>query len=380
MKPERILIVGGGVAGLMCKNRLEHLGYAPILVEKSDTLRSDGAGILLGANVMKIFRECALEEPLMSYAQPLDEIMLYDRLGGSLGRFDLKKIEEETTYPTVAVHRKRLHEILLDSVDPSGIRLSHKVVGIAEHGAALHVTYENGTSELYDYVIGADGLRSIVREQYVGSVSLRDAGYVCWRFVCERPSALDARSSSEFWSTDHKRVGIFPIGENNLYCFLLASTRGGEETMSFPEVLAYFDAFGGAWRDIAGLLDTETTELLFNPIADLSRVALRKGNVILVGDAGHATTPNLGQGAAIGIESAYGFGELLKLHPFSEAIKRYPQARLKRVSSIRRHSYMIGKMAHCRLPFFQPVRELMMKMTPDDMNQKAFEKAIFGGF
>ncbi|MFZ2889468.1 FAD-dependent oxidoreductase, partial [Sulfuricurvum sp.] len=75
MKTERILIVGGGVAGLMCKNRLEHIGFTPILIEKADALRSDGAGILLGANVLKIFRECDLEEPLMEYAQSLDEIM-----------------------------------------------------------------------------------------------------------------------------------------------------------------------------------------------------------------------------------------------------------------------------------------------------------------
>lgn len=380
MKTERILIVGGGVAGLMCKNRLEYLGYTPILVEKADVLRSDGAGILLGANVLKIFRECALEEPLMEYAQSLDEIMLYDQRGRTLGRFDLEKIKEATTYPTVAVHRKRLHEILLNSVDFSTIRLSHKVIKIVEQDSALRVTYENGISEEYDYVIGADGLRSSIRELYVGHVPLRDSGYVCWRFVCERPSALDARSSSEFWDTDGKRVGIFPIGEDKIYCFLLSTTRGGEESMSFNEVLKHFEGFSGDWQHVATSLDTDSTELLFNPIADLSRVILQKGNVILIGDAGHATTPNLGQGAAIGIESAFAFGELLKSHPFAEAIKLYTQKRFKRVSYIRNKSYMIGQMAHTRLPFFQPIREFIMRITPDGMNQREFEKAILGGF
>jgi 2-polyprenyl-6-methoxyphenol hydroxylase-like FAD-dependent oxidoreductase len=380
MKTERILIVGGGVAGLMCKNRLEYLGYTPILVEKADALRSDGAGILLGANVLKIFRECALEEPLMEYAQSLDEIMLYDQRGGFLGRFDLKKVKENTTYPTVAVHRKRLHEILLNSVDSSTIRLSHKVIKIVEQDSVLRVTYENGISEEYDYVIGADGLRSSIRELYVGHVPLRDARYVCWRFVCERPSVLDAKSSSECWDTDGKRVGIFPIGEDKIYCFLLSTTRGGEENMSFSEVLKHFESFSGDWQHVAKSLDIDSTELLFNPIADLSRVVLQKGNVILIGDAGHATTPNLGQGAAIGIESAFAFGELLKTHPFAEAIKLYPQKRFQRVSYIRNKSHMIGQMAHIRLPFFQPIREFIMRITPDGMNQREFEKAILGGF
>ncbi|WP_298694844.1 FAD-dependent monooxygenase [uncultured Sulfuricurvum sp.] len=380
MKSERVLIVGGGVAGLMCKNRLEHLGYRPVLVEKADVLRSDGAGILLGANVLKIFRECALDEALMRYAQSLDEIMLYDQYGRSLGRFDLEKIREETSYPTLAVHRKRLHEILLNSVDASTIRLCHKVVKIAEHGTGLQVTYENGMCEEYDYVIGADGLRSNIRELYVGHVPLRDAGYVCWRFVCDCPSTLDVRSSSEFWDTDGKRVGIFPIGENKIYCFLLSTTRGGEEAMDFTEVLEYFKDFGGDWQHVVASLDTDTTELLYNPIADLSHVALQKGNVILIGDAGHATTPNLGQGAALGIESAYAFGELLKSHPFAEAIRLYPQKRLKRVSYIRNKSHMIGQMAHGIPTFFQPIREFIMRITPESMNQREFERAILGGF
>ncbi|MDD2838444.1 MAG: FAD-dependent monooxygenase, partial [Sulfuricurvum sp.] len=379
MKPERILIVGGGVAGLMSKNRLEHLGYKPVLVEKADALRSDGAGILLGANVLKIFRECALEEPLMRYAQSLDEIILYDQHGGLLGRFDLEKIRDETSYPTLAVHRKRLYEILLNSVDSSTIRLSHKVIGIIEQDSALRVTYENGISEEYDYVIGADGLRSSIRELYVGHVPLRDSGYVCWRFVCERPSVLDAKNSSEFWDTDGKRVGIFPIGEDKIYCFLLSTTCGGEESMSFSEVLKHFEGFSGDWQHVAASLDIDSTELLFNPIADLSRVVLQKGNVILIGDAGHATTPNLGQGAAIGIESAFALGELLKSHPFADAIKLYSQKRFKRVSYIRSKSYMIGQMAHTRLPVFQSIREFIMRITPNGMNQRELEKAILGG-
>jgi 2-polyprenyl-6-methoxyphenol hydroxylase-like FAD-dependent oxidoreductase len=373
---ERILIVGGGVAGLMTKNRLESLGYRPVLVEKADTLRTDGAGILLGANVLRIFRACGLEDALMRYAQPLREIVSLDDRARVLGRFDLEKIVRETTYPTVAVHRKRLLEILSDSVDWETIRLSKKVRGITQRDSVFTVTFDNDMTEEYDYIIGADGLRSNVREAFFGDIPLRDAGYVCWRFVCDMPEGLDATGSSEFWG-NNKRVGIFPIGENKVYCFLLASTEGNEEAMDIHQVLDYFKEFQGDWQTILATLDANTTELLFNPIADLSKVVLQQGRMILIGDSGHATTPNLGQGAAMGIEGAYAFGELLKTHSLADAMKLYPVVRFDRVTYIRNRSWMIGKMAHLKSPFWQAVRNVVIRMTPRSVNQKEFEKAIF---
>jgi 2-polyprenyl-6-methoxyphenol hydroxylase-like FAD-dependent oxidoreductase len=375
-RKERILIVGGGVAGLMSKNRLEALGYEPVLVEKADVLRSEGAGILLGANVLKIFRECGLEDELLQYAQPLKEIRSLDEQGRMLGWFDLEKIARETSYPTVAVHRKRLHEILVRSVNPESIHLSHKVISIAKLNAGYHVQFDNGKIEKYDYIIGADGVRSKVRDVFFGHIPLRDADYVCWRFVCDLPPAIERTSSCECWGND-KRVGIFPIGEGKVYCFMLASAVGGEEKMGFEKVMEYFNEFQGDWQLISKMLDPDATELIYGPIADLSEIVLHAGHMILIGDAGHATTPNLGQGAAMGIESAYVFGELLKTYSLDDAMKLYPKARLDRVKHIRDRSWLIGELAHLKSPLWRAVRNFVMRITPHSVNQIEFEKAIF---
>ncbi|MFA5501552.1 MAG: FAD-dependent monooxygenase [Sulfurovaceae bacterium] len=372
---ERILIVGGGVAGLMTKNRLEALGYKPVLVEKADVLRSDGAGILLGANVLKIFRECGLEDQLLQYAQPLNEIRSLDDRGRILGWFDLEKIARETSYPTVAVHRKRLHEILIRSVDTDSIHLSHKVIAVTRLNSVYHVQFDNGKVEEYDYIIGADGLRSNVRDIFFGNIPLRDAGYVCWRFVCDLPTEIESASSCECWG-NNKRIGIFPIGEGKVYCFMLITTVGGEEKMDFKEVIECFNEFQGDWQIITKKLDTNTTELLYGPIADLSEIVLQTERMILVGDAGHATTPNLGQGAAMGIEGAYVFGELLKKYSLDDAMKLYPKARLRRVGNIRDRSWLIGKLAHLKSPIWQAVRNFAMRRIPHGANQREFEKTI----
>ena len=190
----RILIVGGGVAGLMAKNRLESLGYTPMLVEKADALRADGAGILLGANVLRIFRECGLEEALLAKSQTLKEIRSLDYLGESLGGFDLAKIKRDTSYDTVAVHRHDLHEILSNSVNQESIKLGHKLTHIKDNGKTYEVSFENGELEEYDYIIGADGLYSQVREELFEHIGLRDSGQDCWRFVSELPKDIDKTS------------------------------------------------------------------------------------------------------------------------------------------------------------------------------------------
>ena len=371
----RILIVGGGVAGLMTKNRLEALGYKPTLVEKADALRADGAGILLGANVLRIFRECALEEGLLAKSQTLHEIRSLDYLGESIGKFDLAKIERNTSYPTVAVHRHNLHEILSNSVNQETIRLSHKLTKIVDNGTTYTVSYESQPDEEYDYIIGADGLYSHVREELFEHIPLRDSMQGCWRFVTDAPKGLDMSSSCEMWG-DQRRVGIFPIGDGKVYCFLVRTREGNEESMSFDDVLDFYKEFGGDWQSIAHSIDTSKTELLYGKLADLQSIALHENRAILIGDAGHATTPNLGQGAAMGIEGAYVFGELLKNNSIDEAMKLYAKNRYNRVEHIRERSRMIGKMAHISSPFWQGVRNFVMRMTPASTTQKQFEKTI----
>ena len=371
----RILIVGGGVAGLMAKNRLESLGYTPMLVEKGDALRADGAGILLGANVLRIFRECGLEEALLSKSQTLREIRSLDAKGGYIGKFDLVKIYNDTSYKTVAVHRHDLHEILSNSVNQDTIRLSHKLTKIKDNGTTYNVEYENGEQEEYDYIIGADGLYSQVREELFEHIPLRDSMQGCWRFITDIPSDIDVTSSCEMWG-DQKRVGIFPIGQGKVYCFLVITRKGNEEQMSFEEVLDTFKEFGGDWPSVANSIDTSKTELLYGKLADLQSIALHEKRAILIGDAGHATTPNLGQGAAMGIEGAYIFGELLKENSIDKAMELYAKRRYNRVDNIRERSRLIGKVAHIKSPFWRGVRNFIMRMTPASSTQKQFEKTI----
>jgi FAD-dependent urate hydroxylase len=376
MRDERILIVGAGVAGLMMKNRLEALGYRPILAEKGEALRTDGAGLLLGANVTKIFRSIGLEEELLKRSQTINALVSTDDKASSLGKIDLKSIEERRGYPTIVIHRQELHDLLSSTIDQDTIWLNHKLIDLRRVDSGYEVSFENGKVETFDRVIAADGLFSRVKEILYGKVGLRHTNQACWRFITPTPKGVNPQEGIEMWG-DQKRVGIFPIAGDKSYIFLVESMRGGESELSFDQVLEHFNEFKGSWTPVAQSIDTSTTPLLFGELADTAKITLAKEGVVFTGDAAHSTTPNMGQGAAMGIESAYMIGELLKENSFDEMVELYQAKRYNKVHAIREKSMMFGNLAHTKSSLIRGIRNFIMKITPDSVAQKQFEDAIF---
>ena len=144
---KKILIVGAGIAGLMIKNRLDTLGYPSILCEQANTLRAEGAGLLLGANVVKIFKEIGLADELLSKSQVVDTIESQDQDSNLLGKIDLKKVYNDSGHQTLTIHRQELFDILSTSIDKESILLSHKLIFIDKLNDGYKVYFENGKIE-----------------------------------------------------------------------------------------------------------------------------------------------------------------------------------------------------------------------------------------
>jgi 2-heptyl-3-hydroxy-4(1H)-quinolone synthase len=145
---------------------------------------------------------------------------------------------------------------------------------------------------------------------------------------------------------------------------------------SNEELLKNFDEFEGDWELISkAVLDSQKT--VFNELKDLSTICLTKGNVALAGDAAHAVTPNLGQGAAMGIEDGYMLAKILKSSKtLDEALKKYENARFKRVKMIRDKSFMIGKLAQSSSRIFCFIRNMTYRAMPSSMLAKDTLKTL----
>ena len=147
--------------------------------------------------------------------------------------------------------------------------------------------------------------------------------------------------------------------------------------MDFDAVLRRFDGFGGPWERFKGGIDTAVTELLYGELADTESVTLEHQGIVFIGDAGHATTPNMGQGAAMAIESAFMFAGLAEAYGYAGAVERYGAKRYNKVHAIRQQSMAFGKLAHVESKALQGIRNALMRMLPQRWSQRAFERAIF---
>ena len=373
---EKILIVGGGVAGLMAKNRLEAQGYRPVLAEKADAIRTGGTGLLLAANVMKILSETGHGDRVLKKARSLDALVSTDDRGRVLARIDLRKIRDRTGHASIAIHRPELHNILLGSVDRESLWVSHRLVALNQKQGGFETRFENGREEYFDWILGTDGLHSKVREELFGPVGLRHTKQACWRVVIDAPPGVDPSIGYEMWG-NRKRTGIIPLGEGKLYLFLVASILGEESSMSSESVIHLFDEFEGPWIPVREALHSTKPEMIYGELADAQRITMTKDGVVLLGDAAHSTTPNLGQGAAMGIESAYHFGELLKNGTFQDAIADYVSKRSRKVQKIRDKSMRMGELAHIKSPVLQLSRNWILRRIPDRLIQREFEHSIF---
>lgn len=361
---EKILIIGGGIAGLTAMNRLEAIGFSPILSEKAQSIRTDGTGILLGINAVSILTKMGLADKLAQNAIKLSAMVGLDERGGKIASNDLTYIEEKSGLGTYGISRDALSKILLESINQANIITGKKVVHIANEENGVKVSFEDGEVHMYDLVVGADGIHSIARKSLFGDIPLRDAKQGCWRFIVEKPKGFTQNAIFEHMGVG-KRVGYMPIDSGKLYVYVLLDSDKFDKNdiPNHTQLLEQFK-FGGLWKIISPAI-IDKSKCVFNEIKDLSEICITKGRVVLIGDAAHAVTLNMGQGAAMGMEDADVLAEILsEKEEIKKSLTKFEKRRYKRVKMIRDKSYILGKMAQSNSRLLSAVRNAIFKTLP----------------
>ncbi len=360
---ERVLIVGGGIAGLTLATGLRRLGLSPTIVEQAPRFSAVGAGIVLGVNAMAMLRKHGLADAAREAGHVLSVAEVTDSRGRLLSRLSFDGLEADFG-PTIAIHRAELHEVLLSGCRDLPLHVGTTIEHLADRGEVVEVKLSNGVAAEFDWVIGADGLRSHTRSQVFGETPPRYAGYTCWRFVVNCPPGLDRMQ--EMWGQG-LRFGLVPLANNRLYCFTCANMPEGMEDPEDARVerfRARFESFAG-FAPAAMEQVTEPGQLIHNDLADLPKHPWFKGRVLLIGDASHAMTPNMGQGAAMAIEDAGVLCEMLSTgESWSDVVPEFAVRRESRVRFIVKQSRRIGRIGQIENPMLAWLRNWMVWATP----------------
>lgn len=304
-----VAVIGGGIGGLTTALALTHHGIDCRVYERAPELREIGAGLGLWPGPQQVYERLGLGATVHGLSGRWRTAGLRRRDGRYLVRFTYEDMVTQMGGATIGVHRGELQSLLLSSL-PSGVVATGKELsGLDQRGDEVVVTFTDGDAATARAVVGADGLRSRTREILFGARPPRDCRSVAWRGTA--PAGLGPRgdwadSASETWGPGG-RFGILPLaGRVSWYAAADRFTRGGGK----DELLERF----GSWHHPIDELvaATEADHIWSDHLQDIRPLRRwSRGRVTLLGDAAHAMTPDLGQGACQAVLDAWALAEAL---------------------------------------------------------------------
>jgi len=342
----RAVIVGAGIGGLTAAIALKQTGWDVAVYERAPELREVGAGITLWSNATRVLRKLGVGETIERSAATIRESEARTWRGRLLLRTDFSHLNEKLGAPTIGIHRAELQANLADHLGRELITLGTTCVGYTTDEKGANALFAEGDDVRGQILVGADGIKSLVRQQMLGPEPLRYAGYTAWRGVGlidqpEVPLGVTVLAMGR-----GSQAGMLPIGGGRTYWFATANVPAGGEDAPGGHKAELLKRFGDWYPVIPAVIDaTPESAILRNDIVD--RPPVRKwtdGRVVLLGDAAHPTTPNMGQGACMAIESALVLAKCLRAAETPEAgLAAYEQARFDRTAMITNQSWKLGR-------------------------------------
>jgi 2-polyprenyl-6-methoxyphenol hydroxylase-like FAD-dependent oxidoreductase len=347
-KVGKVLVIGGGIAGMCCAIQMRKAGVAVDLIEIDPEWRIYGAGITITGPTLRALRTVGVLDEVIAQGATWNGAKVHDQFGNLL---------EDVTFPPLAeglpttggVMRPILQRILSAKTLAAGVavRLGVSAAALREHDSGIEARFSDGGRGDYDLVVGADGIFSKTRTDVFGDAAAPVfTGQVVYRLVAERPAGFDR---SHFFMGEDCKVGFNPVSATHMYMFLLLPAPANpriearDQPQNLYEAMAGFGGFVPLVRDT--VRTTNAHSVNYRPLEVLLQPApWYRGRVVLIGDAAHATTPHLASGAGMAIEDGIVLSEEIQSRAsLDEALQRFMARRFERCRLVIENSVKLGQ-------------------------------------
>ena len=350
----RALIVGGGVAGNSAAIAMRRAGIAVDLAERDDSWGMVGAGLTIAGPTLRAFQALGVLEEVQRLGHTHTNVTVCTTDGRPVGEVVTPLVAGPDVAGAGGIMRPVLHGILSSQTVALGTRvlLGANVTGIGQDDDGADVLFSDGTRTRYDVVVGADGIFSTVRKLvFPDAAAPAFTGQACWRTLLPRPSHVERR---HFFLGGPVKVGVTPTSPTEMYMFVTEAAPDNpwhdpaELHIKLRGILA---PYGGLIADIRDALSANS-QIVYRPLeAILLPPPWFRGRTIVLGDAAHATTPQLASGAGMAVEDGLVLGEELGRHVLvQDAFEAFMQRRYERCRMVVTNSLEIGRLEMAGAP------------------------------
>lgn len=369
-------VVGAGIGGLTIAIALKQSGYDVKVYEAAPEIKPLGAGIVMATNAMLVFQRLGIAEKIKDAGYLIKQGFICDQRWKPIQQMDVDYVSRKYGVGSYAFHRAELHKVLLGELSTDTVELDHKLISLVQAKDEVQLKFGNQSEHAFDFVIGADGIKSAVRESIFGKSIYRYSGQTCWRSIVEMPAPAKFKNATyELWgSKAGLRFGVVVVGENKIYFFAtVKSVEGGTDRIETlkADLLTKFAEFG---TDVSSILQqADPSKIIRTDLYDLAPIKhWHQGRVVLLGDAAHATTPNLGQGGCQAVEDAYVLAKTLGQSNSLEAFKEYQNTRFTKANYVVKTSWQLGQITNTPSPLIG-LRNFALRSTPPSLGRKTVD-------
>lgn len=361
----KAIIIGAGIGGLSTAIALRQAGLEVEVYERTAQIREVGAGLSLWPNAIKALNKLGVGEAIQSLSISQIGGGIHTWKGEILVSQSGEDLRQRFGMPVIVAHRAELQNALAQAV-PSGIvRLGAQITRFEQDSTGVTARFADGQTARGDLLIGADGIKSVIRAQLFPDSKPRYAGYTAWRGVASFTSDPNATYWGESWGRGI-RFGLAPLSNERAYWFCTQNAPEGRIIPAGERKGYLLKLFKGWHYPVEQLIETtDESAILHNDIYDIAPLKTWvNGRVVLIGDSAHAMTPNLGQGACQAIEDAVVLGSALSNNDdLTTALRHYEERRIPRANGILTQSGRIGMIGQLSNPVACWLRDRLTKAT-----------------